>query len=186
MVQQTFICPNDPTAQRWDSLCANGWAGASYGANFLVFGNSNIEEFTDPDGLGGSGIKGKWAERVVIPGSFPDGSTTILFAEKYMVCGDGTKEGAFSTGTAWAWANHSSAFAPAVAMESPWNDGKRFQVLPKPEECKAQYAQTGHSKGMTVAIVDGTVHTLDQSISPLVYEYIMRPNDGHTFSQEMP
>jgi hypothetical protein len=181
VVQRMFICPGDPTAR--NQVCTNGWAGASYGVNFLVVANPHAvpADKNDPDGLGGSGTKGEWAAKVVFPASFPDGeSETILIAEKYLVCGDGTPEGANTTGTAWAWANHDSRFAPAVAMESPWNDGTKFQVLPSPDGCDWRYAQTGHVKGMNLAAADGSVHYYDVRISPVTYLYAMDPSDGHT------
>jgi hypothetical protein len=63
----------------------------------LVFGNPNRAEVNDPDGQGGSGFKGQWGYLAKLPDSFPDGSSnTILFAEKFVSCNEGT------TGTAWA------------------------------------------------------------------------------------
>jgi prepilin-type N-terminal cleavage/methylation domain-containing protein len=168
-----FVCPSDPSSQEAKGLAPNGWAGASYGGNFLVFGNSAKEEVNDPDGLGGSHWKGAWGQKASIPQAFPDGTAnTILFAEKYLWCNTG------HTGTAWAWPNHDSSFAPAVAMESPWNDGTRFQLLPTIGDCVSQYAQTGHSGGMIVTMADGSARTLSPSISALTYQHAMQPNDG--------
>jgi prepilin-type processing-associated H-X9-DG protein len=98
---------------------------------------------------------------------------TILIGEKFLACGDGTPEGAYTTGTAWAWANHDSKFAPAVAMESPWNDGTTFQVLPKPGACDWRYAQTGHREGMNVAAADGHARYISKSTSPKIYKWAM-------------
>jgi hypothetical protein len=182
VVQRMFMCPADPTA-RQNSVCTNGWAGASYGANFLVFANQYPENKNDPDGLGGSVTKGNWGAKVIIPASFPDGtSRTVLFAEKFLACGDGTAEGAYTSGTAWAWANHNSRFAPAVAMESPWNDGTKFQVLPKASACDWRYAQSGHPEGMNIAAADGSACYLRKSVSRYAYQCAMEPNDGQTNS----
>jgi prepilin-type processing-associated H-X9-DG protein len=170
-VIKPYLCPSDPSAQR--DMAPNGWGGASYGCNFLVFGNPALGNVNDPDGLGGSQSKGAWAQKITLADSFPDGRAfTILFAEKYLSCNIGT------TGTAWAWPNHNSSFAPAVAMESPWNDGTRFQVLPPPEQCVSQYAQTGHRDGMNVVMADGSGRSLSPKISALTYQHAMQPNDG--------
>jgi hypothetical protein len=182
VVQPSFICPSDPSARQWGSICSNGWAGTSYGANFLVFGNQFPEDVNDPDGLGGIGKTGQWGAKAVIPASFPDGlSNTLLFGEKYVVCGDGTEEGAQTTGSAWAWANHSSAFAAAVAMELPWSDGTKFQILPSPSECDNRYAQTGHQNGMHLVLADGSARDVHPILGANAYQYLMQPNDGTMF-----
>jgi prepilin-type N-terminal cleavage/methylation domain-containing protein len=174
-VVKTYICPSDPTATSADGVAPNGWGGASYGGNFLLFGNQYPLNINDPDGLGGSGTSGSFATKTVIPASFPDGtSNTILFGEKYLSCNAG------ATGTAWAWPNHSSLYAPAIAMESPWNDGTRFQLLPIPAVCISQYAQTGHAGGMNVVLGDGSGRSISTSVSALTYRYAMQPNDGNT------
>jgi hypothetical protein len=179
LVINWFACSSDPTYQESGGVAPNGWGGSSYACNFLVFGNSAIEDVNDPDGLGGSGRKGAWGQKVTIRDSFPDGTTrTILFAEKYVSCNNGT------TGSAWAWPNHDSSFAPAVAMESPWNDGTRFQWLPKPSQCVSQYAQTGHAAGMNVIMADGSGRTLSPSISALTYQHAMQPNDGEQLGSD--
>jgi prepilin-type processing-associated H-X9-DG protein len=173
-----FICPSDPSAQAVPALAPNSWGGASYGGNFLAFANPHPVTIDDPDGLGGSGTLGVWANCAVVPLSFSKGaSTTVLAAEKYLACGNGTPPGMNTRGTAWAWPNHQSSFAPAVAMESPWNDGTRFQVLPAPAECVSQYAQTGHAAGMNVLMADGSGRALEKGISANVYQRMMEVED---------
>jgi hypothetical protein len=178
-VVKTFICPSDPTASAHRSICPNGWAGSSYAGNFLVFGNPTPANVNDPDGAGGSGKGGSWGYLATIPGSFPDGtSNTILFVEKYLACGDGTPEGANTAGTAWAWANHDASYAPAVAMESPWNDGTKFQLQPAPDKCQTRYPQTGHVGGMAVVMADGSGRWVAITVSALTWQHAMQPNDG--------
>jgi hypothetical protein len=177
---RVFVCPVDPTVpMRLPWAAPNGWAGTSYGGNFLVFANPYPVNLNDPDGLGGSNTPGTWTTKPRIPGSFPDGtSNTILFAERYMICGDGTSAGANTRGTAWAWSHHDAAFAPAVAMESPWNDGTRFQVLPTPSDCDVRYSQTGHWKGMNIVMADGSCRSVNIGVGSRTYLHAMQPNDG--------
>jgi hypothetical protein len=123
-VLKCFLCSADPTAKAASGMAPNGWGGSSYACNFLVFGNPNRDEVNDPDGLGGSGFKGQWGYLAKIPDSFPDGSSnTILFAEKFVSCNEGT------TGTAWAWPNHDSSFAP------PWPWSRRGTMAPGSNSC---------------------------------------------------
>jgi type II secretory pathway pseudopilin PulG len=174
-----YICPSDPTATAHSIVAVNDWGGASYGVNFLVFANPDPAQVDDPDGLGGSGNAGAWGNKAMMPRSFPNGTAnTILFAEKYLACGDGTSAGAESAGTAWAWANHDASFAPAVAMESPWNDGTMFQSRPPPARCQTRYAQTGHFAGMNVVMADGHGWMIEPSVSADVYRQAMQPRQA--------
>jgi prepilin-type N-terminal cleavage/methylation domain-containing protein len=180
-VVKTFVCPSDPTATALDSVANNGWGGSSYGGNFFVFGNQYPVNVNDPDGLGGSATSGQWGSKAVIPATFPDGtSNTILFGERYMQCGItvnnvGTPNIA---GCAWAWPNHTATYAPAIAMESPWNDGTRFQLLPIPVNCDYRYMQTGHAGGMNVCLADGSGRSVSSSVSALTFQHAIQPNDG--------
>jgi len=203
---KVLICPSDPTASA-DGLCqpsvalntttgnvnsqAFPWAATSYGANYLVFGNqyprdangNNLQ--SAPDSVAPFGTLPR------MPASFPDGtSNTILFGECFVVC----NYEAFQApglplgvgGTVWGYGLNTAQWAPAIAMESPWNDGTKFQVQPTPGPsqqfplgCQKYYAQTGHSGGMNVALADGSGRTVAPSISALTYYYAIVPNDGN-------
>jgi prepilin-type processing-associated H-X9-DG protein len=174
-VVKVFVCPSDVSADVNDSICPNGWAGTSYGCNFLVFANPLPESIDDPDGVGGTGTTGAWGFKAVLPESFPAGTQyTVLFAEKYVACGDGLPAGANSAGSAWAWANHSSRYAPAVAIENPWNDGTKFQTQPTPDQCDWRYAQTGHPDGMNAVMADGSARVVAASIDAGLYQGLFR------------
>jgi prepilin-type N-terminal cleavage/methylation domain-containing protein/prepilin-type processing-associated H-X9-DG protein len=191
---KTLICPSDPTATA-DGLCAPSsvgniegegtvdagtpWGSTSYGANFFVFGNQFPPNANNPD----AGIPLGTLARM--PASFPDGtSNTVLFGEVYAVCNYTTNMNI--GGSVWAYGSNKAQWAPAIAMEAPWNDGTKFQVLPTPGPsvqfpygCQKSYAQTGHTGGMNIALADGSGRTVANSVSAVTYYYAISPNDGH-------
>jgi hypothetical protein len=63
-------------------------------------------------------------------------------------------------------------------METPWNDGTRFQVNPTSAQCDVAYGQTGHSAGMVVALVDGSTRVVAPNISATTWLAILTPNGG--------
>jgi prepilin-type processing-associated H-X9-DG protein len=63
-------------------------------------------------------------------------------------------------------------------MESPWNDGTRFQVNPSSDKCISAYAQTGHTGGMVIAMADGSARTLSSQISTVTFNNLCTPNGG--------
>jgi prepilin-type N-terminal cleavage/methylation domain-containing protein len=202
---KTFICPSDPTTTPdalIDSGPNSGWGATSYSGNFLVFGNPVAQYANDPDFstigyIYPSGVN-VYGNLATIPKSFPDGTTnTILWAEGYTICNwpSLANPNSGGSGNAWAWENDTNPvpgqgnpsvgqFAPGVAMESPWNDGTKFQLMPLVEQCLKQYPNTGHTAGLNVALADGSGRNISLSISALTFYYAMRPNDGQTLGSD--
>jgi prepilin-type N-terminal cleavage/methylation domain-containing protein/prepilin-type processing-associated H-X9-DG protein len=184
---KTFLCPSDPTLPPTGINPPSGWAATSYGGNYFVFGNPIPQNINDPDNSKGSPPYQNVAYNnlAVIPRSFPDGtSNTILFAEQYGNCNwvDNTTGMVNVGGSLWAISTEygypSAQWLPVTAMESPWNDGTRFQVLPTPAQCQKQYAQTGHAGGMNVALADGSCRSVISNISAVTYQHAIQPNDA--------
>ena len=76
----------------------------------------------------------------------------------------------------WAWDGNDSQWAPAFAMESPWNDGTKFQTQPTSTTCNTGYAQTGHAGGMVVAMADASARTVAPSVSQSTWLTVCTPN----------
>ncbi len=79
-------------------------------------------------------------------------------------------------GNVWAWDGNDSQWAPAFAMESPWNDGTKFQIQPTSTTCNSGYAQTGHSGGMVIAMADASARTVAPSVSQSTWTSVCTPN----------
>jgi hypothetical protein len=186
---KVFQCPRDPTLRADGVQPDAGWGASSYACNYLVFGNpepgkNGAPPLDNPDGYDPNGYPPRAAPVVLprYPHSFPHGeSATLLFAEKYSVCQwfmTGATMQAQPGGNLWAWPGDNASYAPAFAMESPWNDGTRFQERPTAAQCNAAYASTGHRGGMVVATANGNVRTLSPTISNRTWLALCTPTDG--------
>jgi hypothetical protein len=161
----------------------------------LVFGNSKATSTSDPSLDNPNNFDPTAKPPNIAPASlpklsasFPDGlENTILFAEKFSICnwfqGASTKV-PVPGGNFWAPGGDSAQYAPAFAMESPWNDGTRFQLRPSPETCNVAYASTGHRTGMRVVMADGNARTLSPGISPEIFTALCTPNGGEEIAPD--
>jgi prepilin-type N-terminal cleavage/methylation domain-containing protein/prepilin-type processing-associated H-X9-DG protein len=179
---KVFACPSDPnygTGEAW----GGGWAFGCYAANYQVFGN--------PDAGPGA-----WDGGARIPSTFTDGtSNTIVFAEKYALCGP--------SGALWGHGSWENNWIPnfaygnrqgTVGYQSPggWlgpgkvGPGSKFQITPNPYQsaCDTALAQTSHSNGMNVALGDGSIRALSAGISGTTWWYACTPNGGETLGSD--
>jgi hypothetical protein len=188
-----FVCPSDG-AEQW-ALTDIGWNGCSYAGNFRVFGNSTStkSKFGNPDpDAPYSGPTSGWpnttnetyswnsnnlstwfGQKTLL--SLTDGSSnTIIFAEKYSLCGGPT-----SIANAWARSDWLDAAAPTFAA---WSAGPSsiFQINPVPlgsTACDPMRAQTVHV-AMTVGMADGSVRALSGNIDPASWWALCTPSSG--------
>ena len=165
---KTYVCPSDPSIPN-DGLGINiivaGWTDTpsltSYASNTQVFANVDIN---------GNPIGPEfWDGAARMPASFPDGtSNTIMFAERYGICGRYMNSGSYpagSGGSVWNWWGEDSA-QPAFALYSR-GPGSKFQIQPNPYQtnCNPFVANTPHTSGMVVALCDASVRTISSGLS---------------------
>jgi prepilin-type N-terminal cleavage/methylation domain-containing protein len=191
-VIKTYLCPSDPTAPATGvnnnyaegGSSKSGIGACSYAVNYLVFGNAFLAQsntnINNPDTWfpGSTNVAPGFLPRV--GSTFTDGtSNTILLAEKFTNCNwfqAGTSSTPTPGGNVWAWDGNSAQWAPAFAMESPWNDGTKFQSQPTSITCNVGYAQTGHNGGMVVAMADASARTVAPTCSQQTFANVCTPN----------
>lgn len=158
-----FVCPADVTFETAKSM---GHETTSYAANALVFTDYSRLQRICPDGT----------------------STTIAFAEHYQRCGNDSFK-TFGTQGAPGAFSHPPTFADVFdirperrgnpprtsASRSPWLS---YQLAPSESDCNSMVAQTPHSSGMVIAMVDGSVHQLSPSVSDHIYWSLVTPSGG--------
>jgi len=131
----------------------------------------------------------------VLISSFQDGtSNTLMFGEKLAQNCNWSRAGTLAFGS-WisgvgnVWSSrvfadaddpygNTAKWAPAFAMESPWNDGTRFQSSPTAITCNVAYASSAHTGGMVCALADASGRVISPSITPLTFYQVCTPNGG--------
>jgi prepilin-type N-terminal cleavage/methylation domain-containing protein len=146
-------CPSDPTAVS-GGLVYRSWGGTNYVANYNTLAGNNERLRV-------------WAGPVGITAAQDGTSNTILFGEAYQNCDRLSRIALYS------WWYHSFGIdwyqQPNTMM---------FQTKPKQDDCINWVAQAGHSSGIQVALLDGSVRMVRSSISPATWSSAMKPNDG--------
>jgi prepilin-type N-terminal cleavage/methylation domain-containing protein/prepilin-type processing-associated H-X9-DG protein len=154
-----YLCPSDPTnapPPTW----TNGWVVGDYAYNHEVFGQPN---------------DGGWNTDYIskMPGSFPDGtSNTIGVAEKFARCA--------GSGNLWAHGSWNPWWEPRFNSWPAYGPGSKFQVQPTASQCNAVLPSSGHSSGMNVLLMDGSVRFLGPGISNDTWWFASTPRGGET------
>ena len=122
--------------------------------------------------------------KLAIPRSFPDGtSNTVCLATKFAVCDQG--------GSRYA-ADPSAGFAaffgqnPATEKARPDSAKATYQLRPSAKECLASplMAQSFLKTGIPIAMVDGSVRTVQPTVSAKTWNYALQPNDGNPLGDD--
>ena len=136
-----------------------------------------------------------WQSTSRIPGSFPDGtSNTILFAERYAVCVSHAL--GLQRANLWdAWLlpaqlnggighDYLPYFAIPTINGSPIGPASLFQVQPTQGSCDPSRASSAHTGGMNVALADGSVRFLAQSLSGTTWWAAVTPAGGEVLGSD--
>ena len=181
---KTYFSPADPSAPAGgEPDTGSPRYGDSYAPNEAVFGTP---------------VRGNSSPVARIPATFPDGtSTTIVFAEKYMICGPRKGQtAAFYWGeTCLDCGSPSNKTGACNRLSSnPSNVGSppMFynsltlppQARPPVASCNPCMLQGPHSGGILVGLGDGSVRLVSTSISQNTWANAVSPNDGNTLGPD--
>jgi len=166
-VVKTFQCPSDVSMSNgFAANQVNAWAGTSYAGNFQLFGMSPMADTAGRT----------WAARYTIA-NIPDGtSNTVAFAERYAACGSG--------GNLLHWLGgdwNPNAWGVTFA-NSPWggnwNQVPMIQPNPWQTACDPSRPSGGHTGQVLVALADGSVRGVTQSVPQATWILAITPDDG--------
>ena len=163
-----FKCPSDPTFDNQTNFIWGPETLVSYGYNTQIFSPTD-----------------SWQSDTPIPYNnlksiFQDGtSQTVMFAERYAVCGDQSQDVQCGWHFLWYWTsafNTTNAGVNGTGGTYPGGTGptSKFQVVPKasgpcpntdPGICMPWLVQTPHSGGINVGLADGSVRNVNQGVS---------------------
>jgi prepilin-type N-terminal cleavage/methylation domain-containing protein len=166
-VVKTFQCPSDVSMSNgFAANQVNAWAGTSYAGNFQLFGMSPMADTAGRT----------WAARYTIA-NIPDGtSNTVAFAERYATCGSGGNllhwPGGDWNPNAWGVTFANSPWG------GNWNQVPMIQPNPWQTACDPSRPSGGHTGQVLVALADGSVRGVTQSVPQATWILAITPDDG--------
>jgi prepilin-type N-terminal cleavage/methylation domain-containing protein len=195
---KTYVNPGDPSAPaNGEPDTGNPRWGTGYAPNEAVFAVGLAIKPNWRDGLHAAPV-------ARIPATFQDGtSNTIVFAEKYMVCGPsstsraafywgetcldcgspGTKDGACNR-----LGNPPSVGSPPMFYTSQGANfgfaGVTFQAKPPPNNCNPCMLQGPWAGSILVGLGDGSVRLVSSGITAKTWTNAVGPQDGNTLGSD--
>jgi prepilin-type N-terminal cleavage/methylation domain-containing protein len=171
---KVFQCPTDVTlVDGYAPQQINVWGGASYAANYRMFGNTSIS--TTP-------YYG-WFTSFRI-GNIPDGtSNTIGFSEVWSGdCGGCTGTGT-PCGALWAHLGSVSNYSWSTEFANPnvsgtWSQPPQLGITIAQNACDRNRSQSFHPAAVNVALMDGSVRSVSASVSQPTWQAALVPDDG--------
>jgi prepilin-type N-terminal cleavage/methylation domain-containing protein len=173
---KTYVSPADPSAVTGPLDTGSPRYGTSYAPNEWVFGNSN--------GPGNTQI-GNTVPTAQIPRTFLDGtSNTIVFAEKYMVCGPASGDvSSFYWGETGGNCSREGASGTDGSIPAFYTLALP-QSNPSPVNCNPCMLQSLTTGGIQVSLGDGSVRLVNTSVSQTTWQRAITPNDGNPLGSD--
>jgi prepilin-type N-terminal cleavage/methylation domain-containing protein len=160
-----YQCPSDPTITNgWAQNQVGQWMGASYGANFLLFG-------AVPAGNNSDSPKYKI-------GNIPDGSSNVIgWTETYAATSNNSGQSGnlwAYPGIAWSW-----AWPPVIANTRTWGNSALGlpQIQPTFNNSQKFLSQGCHTAVVSVGLMDASSRSVSGQISALTWALALTPDD---------
>jgi len=195
---KTYISPADPGMPPSGLIDMTNNAnryGTSYAPNEWVFNPSVYTAggtHTQINGNNGNSPTGQTAPSASIPRTFGDGtSNTIVFAEKYVICGPNSNNVAvFYWGETGGTCNREQSQASLAGGSGGSIPGFYASTTPPDGRgsytngCNPCHLQSPYSGGLPVALGDGSVRMVNSSITPATWQNAVMPNDGNVLGSD--
>jgi prepilin-type N-terminal cleavage/methylation domain-containing protein len=168
-VPKSFISPLDTSISQPYTYPFNGitWGVCNYATNHAIFGIPDVS----------------WVSNLNFASGIEDGlSNTVLFGEKYGLCGSGGALWAYRPSDPQGWPTM-SFFAPNWTSQNYNNNNQPKtaappQNMPSIAACNPYNVQAMTNAGCLVCLCDGSVRNVPSSISSTTWYCAIWPNDG--------
>jgi prepilin-type N-terminal cleavage/methylation domain-containing protein len=183
---KTYQSPTDPTMPSTGLIDTNSPRyGTSYAPNEWVFNFGRYTAATNHTQIVGNNGNSPHGQNPVpaasIPRTFQDGtSNTIVFAEKYAVCGNATNNVAtFYWGETGGACNRTGGQGGNGSIPGFYTITATPQITPLPfVNCNPCLLQCMTTSGIQVALGDGSTRLVTPSISSTTWAMAIMPMDG--------
>jgi hypothetical protein len=172
LIVPTYLFPGDY------SMANAGEGVQNLAANLRVFSDKGRNTAFDANMPALAAIEPLTVHSRLVLGGIPDGtSNTLAFTTRLAECRDG--------GSRYS-AAPDSKFAPLFGQNSATAPASRndvaatFQLASDRFDCRPTplMAQSFHSMGISVSLLDGSVRQVSRAISPRTWNLAVQPNDG--------
>ncbi len=177
---KTYLNPADPSEPPTGQTGTDPRFATGYAPNEWVFNAGNSYGVNNHTGIG------QTVGTASIPRTFLDGtSNTILFTEKYAVCGASTSSVAsFYWGETGGACNRVGAPGGNGSTPGIYTIKSTPQNNPSPFACNPCLLQGPHSGGILVGLGDGSTRLVSTSISLTTWQNAIQPADGNTLGSD--
>jgi prepilin-type N-terminal cleavage/methylation domain-containing protein/prepilin-type processing-associated H-X9-DG protein len=191
MAVPPYICPTDISTKGLGQLVnsAGTWGTSNYGGNYQVFAAPKV---APPH---------NWEGSTTIAMIRDGTSHTILFAEKYALCGAHANDTnspypyqgngslhSFPPTWGWAWCAlfaYADLYGSTNAGTGQNGWDQLFQITPESTtNCDPSRAQSPHASGINVGMGDGSVRSLPESVAFTVWHALLTPTGDEIVSDD--
>jgi len=180
-VLKIFNCPSDPTySSGYPTNQVNGWAGTSYAANYMVFGQKRVVNY-----VGGSGYPDSDSSYNL--SAVPDGTSNVVaFGERIATCN--TRDGVNISGGGnllwwpggnWWWSAHD--WGPTMGNGGQGGQGNNWNQPPQvsisdPNKCDRSRPSSSHLT-CQVLMLDGSCRGVGDKVTQVTWQNAITAND---------
>jgi hypothetical protein len=179
---KTYLNPADPSEPPTGMVdTGSPRFAAGYAPNEYVFNSGSSYAIT-----GNRVSIGQTIGTARIPATFIDGtSNTILFAEKYAVCGNSSSNASdFYWGETGGNCNRGGGVGSGGSTPGFYPQNATPQNKPIPFACNPCLLQGTQSAGILVGLGDGSTRLVSSAVSLTTWQRAVLPNDGLTLGSD--
>jgi prepilin-type N-terminal cleavage/methylation domain-containing protein len=183
---RAYVSPADPTVpgngqpETASGSSGTGSPGGRFGTSYVP--NENVFQ-----GINDNNGNFKTQPTASISKSFVDGtSNTIMFSERYMVCGPSNNFAVYYWGETGGACNRTSNSANGIGSiprlnlvtATPATMVALPQFAPLPANCNPCLVQSADPGGLLVGLGDGSVRMVGPGVSQTTWSHAVNPSDG--------